>query len=719
MKKFLKIAATLAGISLGANLHAAEASPTTTPPAPAAGNAGPVAGRGGAGVRGARPPVVIPTTPPTDIPAPPLAALNRHAVTLTEDGATYTLDNGVVRALVAKVSGDLISLKYRGLEMLATYTTPEGAPDLQRDPPGDPGRGRGMTDHMYGFWSHDTIAPRTVAKITLDPKTNGGQRAEVSVKGFSDGQKLGHGPGAPADGEFASDIEIRYALGQEDNGVYTYCTFEHLPAYPDATLGEARFCVKLNSIFNWMLVDEHHNLFYPREMEASGDDKYNYTTVQFDHRAFGWASTFGKVGIFFVNASTEYLSGGPTKVEFMTHRDTTGPDYFPCILNYWRSSHYGGSAVDVAAGEQWTKVVGPFLIYCNEGPDPAAIFKDANEQVAREQKKWPYAWVEGVDYPHHDQRSTVSGQLMLKDPLMPNAKMSHLLVGLTHPDYHIPTPRAAASNTPVNITWMTDAKHYEFWARGEDNGKFVVPDVRAGNYTLHAIADGVLGEFAQANVVVAAGQPLDLGSLTWTPVRRGRQLWDIGVANRNGREFLKGDDYFHDGMALVYRDNFPNDVNFVIGQSDYAKDWYFQHVPHVGEGAVPNGIVGGGGAGRASPWTITFDLPKAPAGGVATLRVAIAGGNAGGGGIAVTVNDQPVGAIRMKEGGDSTVGRNGIQGLWYEREVPFPATLLHAGPNVMKLTVPAGGATAGVIYDYLRLELDETATPAPNVVTNP
>jgi rhamnogalacturonan endolyase len=332
--------------------------------------------------------------------------------------------------------------------------------------------------------------------------------------------------------------------------------------------------------------------------------------------------------------------------------------------------------------------------------------------VVREQRKWPYAWVSGVDYPRHEQRSTVSGQLVLKDPLMPNAKMSHLLVSLTYPDYHITTPRAAAGNTPADITWMTDAKHYEFWNRGEDNGKFAINDVRAGNYTLHAIADGVLGEFAKADVVVEPGKPLDLGSLTWTPVRRGKQVWEIGIPNRNGREFFKGDDYFHDGMALVYRDNFPNDVNYVIGKSDYSKDWYFQHVPHVADNAQPNNIGGGGGTGRASPWTITFNLPEAPKSGTATLRVAIAGGNAGGG-IPVTVNDQSIGTIRMKDGGDSTVGRNGIQGLWYEREGPFPATLLKAGTNVIQLTVPAGGATSGVIYDYLRLELDESATPPP------
>lgn len=59
---------------------------------------------------------------------------------------------------------------------------------------------------------------------------------------------------------------------------------------------------------------------------------------------------------------------------------------------------------------------------------------------------------------------------------------------------------------------------------------------------------------------------------------------------------------------------------------------------------------------------------------------------------------------------DSTFSMgNGIQGLWNEREVAFDAKLLKPGTNVLKLTVPAGPVGSGVIYDYVRLELDESA----------
>ena len=55
---------------------------------------------------------------------------------------------------------------------------------------------------------------------------------------------------------------------------------------------------------------------------------------------------------------------------------------------------------------------------------------------------------------------------------------------------------------------------------------------------------------------------------------------------------------------------------------------------------------------------------------------------------------------------DSAIGRNGIHGIWSERDVAFDASLLKAGTDTITLTVPAGTLTAGIIYDYLRLELE-------------
>jgi rhamnogalacturonan endolyase len=627
----------------------------------------------------------------------PALAQEPPPVTVTDDGAAYILSNGILTAKIAKRDGKLVSLNYRKLEMI--------------DPVGRSG----------GYWSHSAASANTIDAITIDPKTNGGTRGEISAKGNSGGQKMGNGPG----GSTIADIEIRYALERGSSGLYTYSVFTHPAEYPATSIGEARFCAKLNdAVFDWMTVDAHRNMKMitaadwdhgtPMNMKEARlmntgldkgqvEHKYDYSANQFDVLAWGWSSTAKQVGIWFVNPTAEYLSGGPTKVELSAHRDATFTASLdapapPCLLNYWRGSHYGGTRCEIAAGEAWTKVIGPFLIYCNAGATPAAMWKDALQRSKTETAAWPYGWVSGVDYPKAAARGIVSGQLELQDAQAPNFKFTKLLVGLSAPD-----------DSPVEgrggpIGWQQDAKHYEFWVRSGADGKFTIPKVRPGTYTLHAIADGVLGEFARTEVTVKEGQNLDLGRLEWRPVRYGKQLWDIGIPNRTGAEFFKGDDYFHWGWYLKYPQLFPHDVNYVIGRSDFRKDWFFEQVPHNEDPANSNGR----GTGRSTTWTISYPLSKAPAG-KAILRLAICG--VGTKTIDVTVNDQPAGTISGLNY-NATINRDGIGGFWLEKDLTFDAALMKAGPNTLKLTIPAGGLTSGIIYDYVRLEMDETGKNA-------
>jgi rhamnogalacturonan endolyase len=558
--------------------------------------------------------------------------------------------------------------------------------------------------HAGGYWSDDTTGGKeTLTRITIDPKSNGGARGEVSVKGISGGKRMGHGPGASPEGDIPADIEIRYCLGRGESGVYTYCTFDHLPEYGGASMTEARYCTKLADTFDYMNIDDLRSMFFPANLHEG--DKYIYTAVQDDHRAYGWTSTKENIGFFFLNPSVEYLSGGPTKAEFLCHRDTTQVAA-PCVENYWRSSHYGGAAVEVGQGEHWTKVIGPFFLYVNSGADHQAMFKDAIAKAREEFAKWPYDWVAGVDYPRLKERATVKGRLVLYDAMMPGVTMSKPMVGLTFAAYPSPFTRPGSTNGPRQIDWQTDAKHYEFWVHGGDDGSFAIPNVRPGKYTLHAFADGVLGEYAKAGVIVEAGKTLNLGNLSWEPVRRGKQLWDIGIPNREAGEFMNGEKYYEPDVSLQYIKLFPDDVNYVVGKSDYHKEWYFQQVPHSTDPkARPEPFFGVRTAGRATPFAISFNLPAVPRG-KATLRVAICG--TGTRVVEVSVNDQPAGQIDRLIG-DGTITRHGNHGIWYERELAFDASLMKQGANVIKLTVPAGPVNNGIMYDYLRLELDEDA----------
>src|SRR5437763_2076901 len=57
----------------------------------------------------------------------------------------------------------------------------------------------------------------------------------------------------------------------------------------------------------------------------------------------------------------------------------------------------------------------------------------------------------------------------------------------------------------------------------------------------------------------------------------------------------------------------------------------------------------------------------------------------------------------------SAMQRDGIRAYWLEKPLTFDAARLKPGTNTIKLLSHANGWSQGVIYDYLRLELDSAA----------
>lgn len=750
-------------------------------------------------------------------------------VTVTDNGASWTLDNGIVKATVNKNNGFLTSLVYRGFDT-----------------------------GSRGVWEHTPQgAPSVTNSITIDPRDNGGERAEISIKGVGGGTFM-FTRGAPGGGT-TCDIELRYSLGRGDHGIYTYTTFSHPASYPAAGTGaEDRFIDSLSQKFDWITVDKDRNMLeaaptdwgtgvvvHAKEQRImskgvyknSVEHKYSYSGMQYRTRAYGWSDTTDHVGVWFINPTTEYLSGGPTRIDLDAHFGDNGNPP-PIILDYWHSGHYDGTRAQIAAGEEWTKVIGPIFVYVNSLDHPRAttqaeldtlkategnptvpaswtananaLWQDALAQAKKESAKWPYDWVKGVDYTPAAQRATVKGQLVLDDPLAPKGSsklLPHLVVGLTHPDIDpasIPRPtftgfggpggqapavsaasgagtqggqpgpramrpggqsgpgggfeggrRFAFTPNPDAGSWIHDARWYQFFNDGSEDGKFTITKVRPGHYTLHAWADGVLGEYAKADITVKPGETLDLGKLQWKPVRYGRQVWEIGTPDRAADEFLKGDgsNYWLWGWNLRYALWFPNGLTYTIGKSTPAKDWFFEEVPTAENMSWLNpdakdpknqrfGWVKAEsltqypqtdqtgpwrvyGRGKETVWTVKFTMPRAEHG-VASLRVALAGADGLRNGLPVSVNGQSVGAVGDGSNPDNpriiqtnAIRYNTDKGLWQERTLKFDASLLKAGENTMTFTVPAGDLQSGVVWDYLRLELDENAAmPAKSAATS-
>jgi rhamnogalacturonan endolyase len=682
-------------------------------------------------------------------------------VTVTDDGPTYTLANGYITAKVNKKTGDLVSVK----------TSKTKTPNVEL---------MGfVSGHHAGYWEQSpALAAREVTAITIDPASVNGERGEVSIKGYSDGKSiLGPNPTAAGQaGGLIADLEIRYTLERGAKGLYTYAIFTHQDNYPAGSVGESRFGFKLNgSVFDWLSIDEQRNFLMPtgKDWDAATDlnmkearrlttgiykgraeHKYDYSAKQSKIPAFGWASTKEKVGLYIINPSFEYLSGGPNHYELTGHLDD-GDGGDPTLLNYWRGTHYGGSELNFGANEFWTKVVGPMFIYVPTGSDPKALFADALKQAKLEQSRWPYNWVKGVDYTPAAERATVKGRIKLVDPQTSLSAFTNLQVGLSYPDEpplprtprptrvdtpairqetqrtapvdtavrrlpngqianrgtYLPPRAAGARNTvfpPQPLHWQNDAKHYAFWTDGAKDGTFTIPDVRPGTYQLHAVADGVLGAYdATAKLTITPGQKIDLGTIEWKPVHYGKQIFQVGTPNRSAKEFFKGNDHWHWGMYIEYAKYFPNDVNFTIGRSDPAKDWYIYHVPH--DTAFRED---GKDLGRATPWTINFTMPvQVKTSGKATLRFGIAGSGARS--LGIMVNGKELGPFTDIGGGGASPIRDGIEGSWVERDFIFDAALLQPGKNTIVLTVPAGGVANGICYDVIRLEV-ATDKPAVN-----
>ena len=696
-------------------------------------------------------------------------------VTLTDNADSWTLDNGILKATLSKRNGNLTTLVYHGVSLLT-----------------------------HGNCWEQMPSGTVTARVSIDPATNGGERAEVSVKGIN---------------PRSMDIETRFTMERGTSGFYTYAEYIHPPSYPFVHVGENRFILEdLNPTFDWISVDKDRNMLVSHAPEdhmihakeqsiyTSGiyknsvEHKYSYNALMYKLQAWGWSSTKDHIGVYFMNPSNEYIGGGPEKLDLIDHMTAPGSaSYQAIILDYWTSGHYGaGDNTEIPAGEAWGRVVGPIFVYFNSIDNPKdpsqadldklmatsgsgmpavpvvwhdnalALWNDAVEKSKAVKAAWPFSWVQGMDYPYKDGRATVTGQLVLDDSQAPSKLLPNLNVGLTHANFKGSTSgyTLLAGNGPI-VAWPHDGNYYQFWTEGTVDGRFTIANVRPGTYTLHAFANGVLGEFAKADITVEAGKKIDLGKLDWQPVRYGKQLWEIGYPDRTGDKFFKGDpdNYWLWGWGLRYAGLFPNDITYTIGKSDYRKDWFIEEVPHSTTIAWLNPAAKDPynqrfgwvnippdakdpwpqwGQGRATTWTVKFNMPKATKG-EAILRVALAGADGGGnlatgggtgqtaggrggssayvgadtqGGLIIGVNGQTVGTIHPVATNGLRYNAN-IKGVWYQYIQKFNASLLMTGANEITFTVPAGDVTTGVAWDYVRLELNDGSKAYPTPPDNP
>ena len=220
----------------------------------------------------------------------------------------------------------------------------------------------------------------------------------------------------------------------------------------------------------------------------------------------------------------------------------------------------------------------------------------------------------------------------------------------------------------------TQSGDYIYYVKADADGKFTLPNVRPGKYTLYAWqTQGPITQSLAKDDVEVSGDAVDLGEVEWDAPYHPNLLWQIGKPDRMAGEFKLGSAPRTNQLIKQV----PADLTFTIGRSKEADDWYFAQ--HTGN------------------WNVKFNLDKVPEGN-AYLTIAVAGGGAT---VAALVNDQAIGTISYRD--DASVRRAANRSGRYGRnEFTFPADQLKQGENT--LTLRATGA--GIMYDTIVLEAD-------------
>ncbi len=662
------------------------------------------------------------------------------AVTVVNNGdGTVTMANGLVSIVITTSSATLYDIyyTYNNNGVTATNQVLNG------------GKDGGMFYWELGGFSS--------GNFTYSLVTNSGSYAEVDL--FADSATNG-------------TVDIHYSMFRGSPGFYVTPIWSHRAQDGAMGTGEMRDNIYIAPYFNWMSVDaarnfemgtnETHTVAYwstaedslvvsPGPRQGTYDDKYKGITDLLSLRVWGWSSvsdaTVGMVGqnigIWHIKASSEYDAGGPLNADL-----TDAP-----MVNMIGGSHSFPLDNSYGSGEVWSRASGPYFIYFNNVTNTlsnpvqtsSALYSDAQAQAVAEVSAWPYGWFNNPVYAPAAQRGVVTGRMVIADSGNPNASASNLWVGL------VCQPITVVNNYDFQA-W---AKPLHFWVHTDANGNFAISNVvAANNYTLYAFGPGAPGTFmSQAQtggnppllfnvatnpfaVTVTAGATNNLGTVVWVPSRVGATVFEIGYPDRKADKFRHGDDYNVGDIGpsptapspiwnkfLEYPFDFPNGVNYVVGQSRWSTDWNY----------VQSSEPDFAGNAYATSSTITFTLPSAPAANsTASLFITLAANDDDA--VILTVNGQNLGSASGVSAapsslpttgygpptGDDTSVREGNHGPVSDERVSFPGTLLVAGANTINLALrQAGGASFfnQFMYDYVRLELTGYVPPPPASVT--
>ena len=468
----------------------------------------------------------------------------------------------------------------------------------------------------------------------------------------------------------SADLQFQqgYIMRKGESGFYTYVIVNGTSSSADLDLKEARVCTRLASTFLNGYVDDTMNGTIPSNSEMSTaesnqiqDATYYLSDGVTVYTKYDWANYCVKdslhglmndtCGVWNIPCSYEWMNGGPMKQELTVHATSKSPITIQMI----QGEHLGANAMYFDDGEQ--KIYGPFFIYLNTGSSTEEMIADAKAMAHQKMEEWPFTWFENDLYP--TDRSTVTGKINV----------------LTGECDSIQVVLAEPGEDP-----FLQGKSYMFWATTDKEGNFTIKNVRKGDYSLYAWAlSGVVTDMLEYEDVTIEDDEQELGDIYWSPTTYENLVWNIGENNRLSDGFRYSDTLRSYGLWNLV----PEDLDFYIGESDEATDWYYAQ--------TQNGT-----------WTIYFDLDEVPT--TVSHLTASAAGATNKPTITVKVNGSSLGTWSFSTN-DASIYRSAVLGgrHWLQTK-SITAARLKTGQNKITLTQSGISSNGGVMWDCIKFE---------------
>ncbi|KAF7349178.1 Galactose mutarotase-like protein [Mycena sanguinolenta] len=424
------------------------------------------------------------------------------------------------------------------------------------------------------------------------------------------------------------------------------------------------------------------------------------------HGLYGKTETGMAYGAWMVSVTQDTLFGGPTHYDLLLDGMIGVPEgsanlvRIPHIYYYFASSHQGAATTNLT-NEGYDRTWGPQYLYFNKGQQASLPTLRADAEAEADFSKYA-TFYQSIAH-------------LVPGFIPPVARGAVSLSGMNLPPAAEDVVAVLSAEGLEFQRNVLDLKASQYWSDVSAQGTLQIADVAEGTYRLTVYASGIFGSFVKDGVVVRAGQTTALTGLTWEEESAGTEIWRIGTPDKSAGEFKHGFELdpnktFHPMQyrsywgAYSFVDDFPNGVNFVVGQSNVGTDWNYAQI--ATSGANVN-------------FTILFDLPETPAANSTatfTIQLAAASGPTGNEDfssaafasfpLAASVNNltDALEWIIPSNVSSSCLERSGISCFTVTNKWTFPGSWLVNGTNQLVLGLHSGSGTR-VMYDALRLEL--------------